>query len=246
MQALRRPIPSDTVYVAGVTALRSGRSRASPSSSAMSSLLMDTVMPEHPNFANCVAQHLPFLNRVVRSVLREDQGADDIVQQTVLKALTNAQQFRFESSLKTWLVSIAMNEARQVYRCAWHRRTVPLMTENIDLLGSPSLETSHNNYQANEQAALVHKAVSRLPKAYRCVIELCDFQQIPMKEAARQLGLTLAAVKSRRHRGRRKLLPLVQHLQHCQHALYTHVASLPSRQDANNASYVSAQADRSL
>ena len=74
-------------------------------------------MPKQLNFADRVAQHLPFLSRFVGSVMRGDQRAEDIVQQTVLKALTNADQFRFESSLKTWLVSIALNEARQAYRC---------------------------------------------------------------------------------------------------------------------------------
>ena len=167
-------------------------------------------MPKQQNFANCVAQHLPFLTRFVSGAMRGDQSAEDIVQQTVFKALTNADQFRFESSLKAWLVSIAINEARQAYRCAWHRRTVPLMTENVDSIRF--LECSNKTYEANERAVLVRKAVSRLPQAYRCVIELCDLQQVPLSEAARQLGLTLSAIKSRLHRARQKVLPLVQDL----------------------------------
>jgi len=175
------------------------------------------IMPQQPNFANCVAQHLPFLTRVVRGVMRGDPSAEDIVQQTVLKALMNAEQFRFESGLKTWLVSIAINESRQAYRSGWRRRTVPLITEHVDSVRSQQVGSSSNNYQAKEREALVHKAVSRLPQAYRCVVELCDFQQLPMKEAARQLGLTLSAIKSRRHRARQKLLPLVKSLDVWQH-----------------------------
>jgi RNA polymerase sigma-70 factor, ECF subfamily len=144
--------------------------------------------------------------------MRGDSSADDIVEQTVLKALTNADQFRFESSFKTWLVSIAVNEARQAYRCGWRKRSVPLMTENIDSIRSQPLESSNNYYQVKEREALVREAVSRLPQAYRCVVELCDIQQLPLGEAARHLGLTLSAVKSRRHRAKQKLLPLVQDL----------------------------------
>ncbi len=55
-------------------------------------------------------------------------------------------------------------------------------------------------------------AVSRLPHSYRSVVELCDFQSLPMIEAARKLGITLPAIKSRRHRARQKLLPLVAKL----------------------------------
>jgi len=178
---------------------------------------VDDVISQQANFANCVAQHLPGLTRVVSSLMRGDQGAEDIVQQTVVKALTNADQFRFESSLRTWLISIAVNEVRQVYRSAWHRRAVPLMTESVDSIRTQPLESPNIAYQTNERALLVRKAVSRLPQAYRCVVELCDFQQVPMREAARQLGLTLAAIKSRRHRARQKLLPLVKSLDVWQH-----------------------------
>jgi len=142
--------------------------------------------------------------------MRGDQSAEDIVRQTVLKALTNADQFCFESSLKTWLVSTAMNEARQVYRCGWHRRTVPLMTENVDFV--PFLESSDNTYQVDERAVVVRKAISRLPQTYRCVVELCDLQRVSLREAGRQLGLTLSAIKSRRHRAKQKRLPLLQDL----------------------------------
>ena len=70
-------------------------------------------MVDQQHFADSVARHVPFLSRVVRSHVRGDQIAEDIVQQTVLKALTSADQFGSESALTTWLASIAINEACQ-------------------------------------------------------------------------------------------------------------------------------------
>lgn len=172
----------------------------------------DDVMSLQKNFADCVAQHLPFLTHFVSGAMRGDQRVDDVVQQTVLKALANADQFRRESSLRTWLISIAINEARQAYRCAWRRLSFPLITENIDSIRSQPLEPSSDDYDSRERGVLLRQAVSRLPHAYRSVIELCEFQQMPMGEAARQLGLTLCAIKSRRHRAKQKLLPLVKGL----------------------------------
>lgn len=169
-------------------------------------------MPEQPNFPDCIAQYLPFLSRVVGRVMRGDQMTEDIVQQTLLKALTKADQFRFESSSKTWLASIAINEARQAYRSGWRRYAVPLITENVDSDRCELVEAPNNSYEAKEREVLVRNAVSRLPHAYRRVIELCDFQEIPLGEAARRLGLTLPAIKSRRHRARQKLLPLMRNL----------------------------------
>jgi RNA polymerase sigma-70 factor (ECF subfamily) len=167
---------------------------------------------EQQTFADSVAQHLPFLNRFVRKLTRDDQIAEDMVQQTVLKALTNAHQFRFESALKTWLVSIAINEVHQAFRCVSRRRAVPLTTETPDVGRCQRLEFPDNIYEAEERDFLVREAVAQLPQIYRSVVELCDVQRVPMSEAARKLGLTLPAVKSRRHRARQKLRPLVEKL----------------------------------
>jgi RNA polymerase sigma-70 factor (ECF subfamily) len=165
---------------------------------------------EQENFAECVAQYLPFLNRIVRKLTRSDQFADDMVQQTVLKAITNAHQFRFECALKTWLASIAVNEVRQIYRSNW--RAVPLVTEDVHVHRYSLFGHQKDHYEAKERDVLVRDAVSRLPQIYRSVIELCDFQCLPFKQAARELGLTLSAVKSRRHRALKKLRPLVTEL----------------------------------
>ena len=169
-------------------------------------------MAEQQNFADSVAQHIPFLNRIVYSLMRGDQMAEDIVQQTVLKALVHADQFRFESTLKTWLASIAINEVHQVYRSKWRTRAVPLMTETLDADRCHLVEYPKDNYEAKERDTIVRHAVSRLPQSYRSVVELCDLQHMPLNEAARRLGLTLPAVKSRRHRARQKLRPFVAKL----------------------------------
>ena len=57
--------------------------------------------------------------------------------------------------------------------------------------------------------AQLRDAVSKLPHGYRSVLELCDLQELSAREAALRLGLTAAAVKIRRHRGRRRLRPLM-------------------------------------
>lgn len=135
--------------------------------------------------------------------------AEDVVQQTMMKALVHADQFQFKSTMKTWLTSIAMNEVRQVYRCKWRTHSVPLMTENLDGEGSPGIECPNPGYQAKEREAIVRKAVASLPEPYRCVVELCDLQLLSLQEAAARLRLTMAAVKTRRQRARQKLRPFV-------------------------------------
>jgi hypothetical protein len=67
--------------------------------------------------------------------------------------------------------------------------------ETLDLDGSRKLEFSHDNYEANERDLLVRHAVSQLSGIDRCVVELCDLQRVPMKDAARKLGLTLPPLR---------------------------------------------------
>ena len=90
------------------------------------------LMFEQQYFGDFVVQQLPYLKRLVCKLTRGDQIADDIVQQTMLKALIHAHQFRFQPSLKTWLSSIAVNEVHQVYRSKWQKSAVPMQTEMVD------------------------------------------------------------------------------------------------------------------
>jgi RNA polymerase sigma-70 factor, ECF subfamily len=169
------------------------------------------LMTKQEKFATAVVEHLPYLKRLVRSLTRCDPMSDDIVQETVLKALIHADQFRFDSTLKTWLTSIAFNEVRQLHRSKWRACTIPLVDNSEEDWG-PSAALESSGYQAKEREALVRQAVSRLPPSYRCIVELCDLHDLSLREAAKKLSLTLSAVKSRRHRAMQKLSPLVEKL----------------------------------
>lgn len=166
-------------------------------------------MPVEAKFANRIAQHLSYLERMVRSLLRNDPMTDDIVQETMLKALVHAERFRFESTLKTWLTSIAMNEVRSFYRCKWRTRSVPLIAEALESNQSLQVDFVSPSHQARERDALIRRAVSQLAEPYRSVVELCDLQCVPLQEAATQLQLTLEAAKTRRRRARKKLRPFL-------------------------------------
>jgi RNA polymerase sigma-70 factor, ECF subfamily len=139
-------------------------------------------------------------------------ATDDIVQQTMLKALLHADQFRFESSLRTWLTSIAKNELRQLYRSKWQQYSFPLILENLESDRSLQVESASLKCEVSEREVLIRQAVSRLPATYRSVVELCDLQGLRLEEAATRLRLTLPAIKTRRRRARIKLRLFVANL----------------------------------
>ena len=78
-------------------------------------------------------------------------------------------------------------EVRQTYRSGWHKRAVQLMAEPVDVLRVQDVGLPDNAHEANERNLLVRDAVSRLALMYRSVVELCDLECVPMKEAARRL-----------------------------------------------------------
>src|SRR5947209_18760821 len=80
-------------------------------------LIRKIVGGERDLFGELIAPHLSPLSRIVRATIDGHSDVEDIVQQTVFKAFTHLAQFRFEAGFSTWLIQIAINEARQ-----WRRK----------------------------------------------------------------------------------------------------------------------------
>jgi len=161
-------------------------------------------------FANLIAPHLAPLLRVVKRNLARHQDAEDIVQQAAFKALTHLEQFRFEASFRTWLLTIGVNEARQ-----WRRKFATSFLP-LDLLTSAQVPIADERqsplaeYQRNEAAARLHAAAARLPGKYRTIFLLRELEQLSLAEVAQRLGLTVPAVKTRQMRARKRLALLLK------------------------------------
>jgi sigma-70-like protein len=80
-------------------------------SSQEESLLIGQILEGRKDlFGDLLQPHLTAVLRLVRAKMRNDSEADDVIQQTILKAFTRLEQFRFEASFKTWLIRIAIRE----------------------------------------------------------------------------------------------------------------------------------------
>jgi RNA polymerase sigma-70 factor, ECF subfamily len=145
------------------------------------------------------------------SFLRNEADAEDAAQEAFLKAFRNLASFRGEAKFGTWLISIALNEARSRIR---HRDAIRM--ESLDEpqedgeQASPALlrdwkEIPSEALERKEIRVLLHKAVSALPGIYREVFQLRDIEQLSVLEAAQALGITISSVKVRLHRARMML-----------------------------------------
>ena len=158
-------------------------------------------------------RHNRQLYRVARGVLGNDTDAEDVVQETYVRAFTHLDGFRGEARLSTWLTRIALNEA--LGRVRDRRPTTDLRhLDAIDEQGEarviflPSARQDSNPEASAARAEarrLLERAVDQLPGPFRAVFVMRDVEELSVEETASQLGLRPETVKTRLHRARRLL-----------------------------------------
>ncbi len=149
------------------------------------------------------------LYRVARAVMRDDTEAEDVVQETYLRAFSDLSKFRGESSLTTWLTRIALNEA--LGRKRKQRVTVTLAGVEAALESSAQIIQFHamNTETDPERTAAQHeirrlleRAMDALPEPFRLVFVMRDVEEMSIEETASHLGIRPETIKTRLHRAR--------------------------------------------
>lgn len=142
---------------------------------------------------------------VAYRVLWNTADAEDVVQQTFVKAVTSLDQLRDSSRERPWLLRVAYREAIAVVR---RRRELPTDPGDLPVTvadGSCPLETA----VATDIAAIVHRALEQMNNEERMAVVLRDVEGLPMRDVAVVLGIGVSAAKMRVHRGRASLRQLL-------------------------------------
>ena len=156
------------------------------------------------------------LYRLARGILRNDSEAEDVVQETYVRAFTHLDGFRGDSSLATWLARIAMNEA--LGRLRKQRPSVDLGTLAPGVLeaqiiqfplSAPSEDPEKSMAQREIQQVVEH-AIDDLPEAFRIVFITRVIEGMNVEETAEILGLKPETIKTRLHRARTMLRDKVE------------------------------------
>jgi RNA polymerase sigma-70 factor, ECF subfamily len=154
------------------------------------------------------------LLRMARLLSGNAADADDLAQETLLKAFSAIDSFRAGSDAKAWLLRI-MRNARidRIRSAARHGKTVSLDAAEIDVADEPSPPApDHAEVWRNPQDLLnafsdqqVIDAMQQLPEDIRLTLLLVDVQQMDHREAGEILDVPVGTIKSRTHRGRQML-----------------------------------------
>jgi RNA polymerase sigma-70 factor (ECF subfamily) len=172
---------------------------------------------EEAAFEELVRTNTGRMLAVARRFLPSDDDAQDAVQEAFSSAFRGLEKFEGGSRLSTWLHRITVNACLMKLRT---RRRKP--EESIEGLLPGFLEDGHVEkstptwrqsadelIERAENRALVRAAIEKLPDSYRTVLLLRDIEEFDTETTARELDITVAAVKTRLHRARMALKTLL-------------------------------------
>jgi RNA polymerase sigma-70 factor (ECF subfamily) len=144
--------------------------------------------------------------RYIMSMVRDTAEAEDLTQETFLRAYRARNSLQDEGAQTAWLYRIATNVCLDRFRQSARRAPMESETDLDHVeVAEPDTLSLQQVIERDEMSACVQRYLNRLSDSYRAVILLHDMHELTSPEIAQLLGESLSAVKIRLHRARRKL-----------------------------------------
>lgn len=165
---------------------------------------------ETPAFQQEMLASLEAVHRFALQLTRDAMAAEDLVQETYLRALAHADQYTPGTNCRAWLFTICRN----VFLKGTMRDAREVATEDAELeaLGAAAVHGSvaasdptGTLFERTDVDDAVRKALDKLPEEYRTVVALVDIEDQSYGAVAEILGIPIGTVRSRLFRGRRLL-----------------------------------------
>jgi RNA polymerase sigma-70 factor (ECF subfamily) len=163
------------------------------------------------DFETQISAHRAAILGYVRSIVGDPATAEDLTQETLLRAHDRRETLKDEARLVAWLYRIATNLCRDRFRRQQsHGKPGPKDIEPYDAVeqvhpvaaAGPRLDQA---LEQDEMSSCVQSYLAGLPDTYKAAILLHDMEELTNPEIARMLGISLPTVKIRIHRAREKL-----------------------------------------
>jgi RNA polymerase sigma-70 factor, ECF subfamily len=146
-------------------------------------------------FEAIVRSHQAGVYRVALRMLGSQTDAQDVTQETFVRAWRSLGRFRSDSAVSTWLYRIVTRRCLDVIAA---RRTTEYLDEDLQTSAAGPSESA----EQRERLKAVTRAIATLPAEQRAALILREFESLSYQEVADVLGTTVAAVKGRIHRAR--------------------------------------------
>jgi RNA polymerase sigma-70 factor (ECF subfamily) len=161
---------------------------------------------DHRQFLDATLAHLPAVYNLARRMARDEGRADDLVQETYLRAFRAFDSYR-GGSMRAWLVAICLNAARSEARRL--RRRPEEVLDADPQVSAGTQDVCEAAVASCERDGIV-RALRRLPEPQRTALVLMDVAGLTATEAAEVMACPRGTVLARVHRGRRRLAALLE------------------------------------
>src|SRR5215831_15507394 len=168
------------------------------------------------SFTTLINQYDRHIYRLALNITGNQEDAEDVLQDSFLKAYSNLNRFQGDSRFYTWLVRIAVNEALMKLRkrrgASWVSLDEPADAGDRSLIPREVedwMDNPERRYAKTELQDILSQAIEKLEPQFRTVFVLRDVEELSTEETAKMLGLSVPAVKSRLLRARLKLRELL-------------------------------------
>ncbi len=132
----------------------------------------------------------------IRRMVESHDDANDILQNTFLKAWTSIENFRGEAKLSTWLHKIAINESITFLSNKRKRNNVPIDDESSMLINTIEADTYFDGDELKQQ---LRKAIAMLPEKQRLVFNMRYYDEMKYEQMSEILGTSVGALKASYH-----------------------------------------------
>jgi RNA polymerase sigma-70 factor (ECF subfamily) len=179
-----------------------------PAASEETALVAKAQAGDAQAFTDLVNRYERKIYRIAKHITQNDEDAEDVLQETFLKAYEHLSGFQGNSKFYTWIVRIAVNESLMKLRKRKGDRTVPLdepMDTGEEMVTREIAVWEDNpeqRYSREEIQEILDRAVESLKPDFRTVFTLRDIEELSTEETAEALGISVPAVKSRLLRAR--------------------------------------------
>lgn len=169
-------------------------------------LVRRTMEGDEEAFGVLVKKYRTKVFNLAYSLTRDRDAADDLAQESFIKAYFALPRFKLKSGFGTWLYRIAMNTVKDYLRKQGRIRKVTFEKEIEHLvIQEDELEKKERKQQEEQNRRLVHEAIQSLPEKYQLILSLRDIQGFSYGEIADILNISPGTVDSRLHRARKNL-----------------------------------------
>jgi RNA polymerase sigma-70 factor, ECF subfamily len=201
---------SDSLETEIALEYRFGQSASSPTFTSEAQLVTSARNGEQSAYAELCRRHREMVLRTVLRITRNPDEAEDVLQDSWMRAFTHLRTFDGRSAFSTWVTRIAINSALAMIRKKGRHKEVSLddPIDSDSRRATELLEPSRNPEERcleTERLKLVRQAIMRLPSRLRSAVEVRQSQDGPVSELAVLAGVSLPTMKSRLMRARRKL-----------------------------------------